>query len=35
MIGFYYFHLVEFNEHSEKENEDEEVDVTNDIEKQK
>ncbi len=35
MIGFYYFHLIELNAHTEKENEDDEVEVTNDVEKQK
>lgn len=31
MIGFYYFHLIELNAHNEKENEDEEIEVTNDL----
>jgi hypothetical protein len=31
MIGFYYFHLIELNAHNEKENEDDEIEVTNDI----
>lgn len=35
MIGFYYYHLIDLNIQGEKDNEEEEVEVTNDVEKQK